>query len=70
MVIYISLLDIITLNQKIKEYYCTCKLRVMSLVFFFFFFENIKVMFGNSFCFLFSKTYFWEYKEKIIFLIF
>ena len=21
-------------------------------------------MFGNSFCFLFSKTYFWEYKEK------
>ena len=27
-------------------------------------------MFGNSFCFLFSKTYFWEYKEKIIFLYF
>ena len=21
-------------------------------------------MFGNSFCFLFSKTFFWEYKEK------
>ena len=29
-----------------------------------------KVMFGNSFCFLFSKTYFWEYKEKTIFLYF
>ena len=29
-----------------------------------------KVMFGNSFCFLFSKTCFWEYKEKIIFLYF
>ena len=27
-------------------------------------------MFGNSFCFLFSKTYFWEYKEKTIFLYF
>ena len=27
-------------------------------------------MFGNNFCFLFSKTYFWEYKEKIIFLYF
>ena len=29
-------------------------------------------MFDNSFCFLFSKTYFWEYKEKknsYIFLI-
>ena len=25
-------------------------------------------MFGNSFCFLFSKTYFREYKEKTIFL--
>ena len=25
-------------------------------------------MFGNSFCFLFSKTCFWEYKEKTIFL--
>ena len=23
-------------------------------------------MFGNSFCFLFSKTFFWEYKEKKI----
>ena len=21
-------------------------------------------MFGNSFCFLFSKTFFWKYKEK------
>ena len=29
-----------------------------------------KVMFGNSFCFLFSKTYFWKYKEKTIFLYF
>ena len=29
-----------------------------------------KVMFGNSFCFLFSKTCFWEYKEKTIFLYF
>ena len=27
-------------------------------------------MFGNSFCFLFSKTYFWEYKEKKISCIF
>ena len=23
-------------------------------------------MFGNSFCFLFSKTLFWEYKKKIL----
>ena len=29
-----------------------------------------EVMFGNSFCFLFSKTCFWEYKEKTIFLYF
>ena len=27
-------------------------------------------MFGYSFCFLFSKTCFWEYKEKTIFLYF
>ena len=27
-------------------------------------------MFGNNFCFLFSKTCFWEYKEKTIFLYF
>ena len=27
-------------------------------------------MFGNSFYFLFSKTCFWEYKEKAIFLYF
>ena len=30
-------------------------------------------MFGNSFCFLFLKTYFWEYKKiknKTIFLYF
>ena len=27
-------------------------------------------MFDNSFCFLFSKTCFWEYKEKTIFLYF
>ena len=27
-------------------------------------------MFGNSFCFLFSKTCFGEYKEKTIFLYF
>ena len=27
-------------------------------------------MFGNSFCFLFSKTFFWEYKEKTNFLYF
>ena len=26
-----------------------------------------QVMFGNSFCFLFSKTCFWKYKEKTIF---
>ena len=25
-----------------------------------------KVMFGNNFCFLFSKTFFWKYKEKTI----
>ena len=30
--------------------------------------QKIKVMFGNSFCFLFSKTCFWEYKEKNNFL--
>ena len=29
-----------------------------------------KIIFGNSFCFLFSKTCFWEYKEKTIFLYF
>ena len=27
-------------------------------------------MFGNIFCFLFSKICFWEYKEKTIFLYF
>ena len=27
-------------------------------------------MFDDSFCFLFSKTCFWEYKEKIILLYF
>ena len=27
-------------------------------------------MFGNCFCFLFSKTCFWEYKEKTNFLYF
>ena len=34
--------------------------------------KNIKKknLFGNSFCFLFSKTYFREYKEKTIFLYF
>ena len=34
------------------------------------YFEEAKVMFDNSFCFLFSKTCFWEYKEKTIFLYF
>ena len=29
-----------------------------------------KVMFDNSFCFLFSETCFWKYKEKTIFLYF
>ena len=32
--------------------------------------KEVKVMFGNSFCFLFSKTCFWEYKEKTIFFFF
>ena len=32
--------------------------------------KNIKVMFGNSFYFLFSKTCFWEYNEKTNFLYF
>ena len=32
--------------------------------------NDTKVMFGNSFYFLFSKTCFWEYKEKTIFLYF
>ena len=34
--------------------------------------KNIKKknLFGNSFCFLFSKTCFREYKEKTIFLYF
>ena len=27
-------------------------------------------MFGNNFCYLFSKTCFWEYKEKNNFLVF
>ena len=31
---------------------------------------KVKVMFGNSFCFLFSKTCFGEYKEKTILLYF
>ena len=31
---------------------------------------KVKVMFGNNFCFLFSKTCFEEYKEKTIFLYF
>ena len=31
---------------------------------------KVKVMFGNSFYFLFSKFCFWEYKEKTIFLYF
>ena len=31
---------------------------------------NTKVMFGNSFYFLFLKTCFWKYKEKTIFLYF
>ena len=33
-------------------------------------YPEAKVMFGNSFCFLFSKTCFIEYKEKTIFLYF
>ena len=33
-------------------------------------YQKAKVMFGNSFCFLFSKTCFGEYKEKTIFLYF
>ena len=32
--------------------------------------KRAQVMFGNSFCFLFLKTCFWEYKEKTIFLYF
>ena len=32
--------------------------------------KEVKVMFGNSFCFLFSKTCFGEYEEKTIFLYF
>ena len=32
--------------------------------------EKTKVMLGNNFCFLFSKTCFGEYKEKTIFLYF
>ena len=31
---------------------------------------NIMVVFGNGFYFLISKTCFWEYKEKTIFLYF
>ena len=29
-----------------------------------------KIMFANNFCFLFLETFFWEYKEKTIFLYF
>ena len=32
--------------------------------------KESRVMFGSSFCFLFKKICFWEYKEKIIFLYF
>ena len=32
--------------------------------------SKTKVMFGNSFCFLFSKTYFGEFKEKFFFIFF
>ena len=32
--------------------------------------QKTLVMFGNTFCFLFSKTYFLEYNEKTIFLYF
>ena len=32
--------------------------------------KNNQDIFGNSFCFLFSKICFWEYKEKPIFLYF
>ena len=28
---------------------------------------KFKIMFSNSFCFLFLKTYFWKYKEKNFF---
>ena len=31
---------------------------------------RVYIIFGNSFCFLFSKNCFWEYKEKTIFLYF
>ena len=34
------------------------------------FFSKTKVMFDNNFFFLFSKTYFGEYKEKNIFFIY
>ena len=33
-------------------------------------YENVKVIFCNNFCFLFSKICFLEYKEKTIFLYF
>ena len=45
------------------------KVIIINLWFFFFGWES-KVMFSNGFCFLFSKTCFGEYKEKIIFLYF
>ena len=32
--------------------------------------QKTLVMFSNTFCFLFSKTYFLEYNEKTIFLYF
>jgi len=32
--------------------------------------SKTKFMFGNGFCFLFSKTCSWEYKEKTNFLYF
>ena len=32
--------------------------------------SKVNVVFGNSFCFLFSKFCFWEYKETTIFLYF
>ena len=32
--------------------------------------QKTQVMFGNGFYFLFSKTYFWEYKKKNNILVF
>ena len=43
-------------NKLFKENFNTIFMRNRKI------YQNIKVMFGNNFCFLFLKSCFWEYK--------